>query len=68
MGSRSRHSTAGGTFKSSQDRAGATASVDSGSYFDRNIQLVGKDYRQTFEPRAFYLYVLNKGPERHPGL
>ncbi|MEW5713862.1 LPS-assembly protein LptD [Pseudomonas sp. SB113] len=51
---------AGGTFKSSQDRAVPVASVDSGLYFDRNTNWFGKDYRQTLEPRAFYLYVPNK--------
>ena len=51
---------AGGSFKSSQDRAIPIASVDSGLYFDRNTNWFGKDYRQTLEPRAFYLYVPNK--------
>ncbi len=51
---------AGGVFKSSQDRAIPVASVDSGLYFDRNTNWFGKDYRQTLEPRAFYLYVPNK--------
>lgn len=51
---------AGQTFKSSQDRAVPIASVDSGLYFDRNTNWFGKDYRQTLEPRAFYLYVPNK--------
>ncbi|EJF71445.1 putative exported organic solvent tolerance protein [Pseudomonas sp. Ag1] len=51
---------AGGTFKSSQDRAIPIASIDSGLYFDRNTNLFGKDYRQTLEPRAYYLYVPNK--------
>ncbi|WP_443699967.1 LPS-assembly protein LptD [Pseudomonas sp.] len=50
----------GGVFKSSQDRAIPIASVDSGLYFDRNTNWFGKDYRQTLEPRAFYLYVPNK--------
>ncbi|MCU1779365.1 LPS-assembly protein LptD [Pseudomonas sp. 14P_5.3_Bac1] len=51
---------AGGVFKSSQDRAIPIASVDSGLYFDRNTNWFGKDYRQTLEPRAYYLYVPNK--------
>ena len=51
---------AGGTFKSSQDRAIPVASVDSGLYFDRDTNWFGKDYRQTLEPRAYYLYVPNK--------
>ncbi|MFS9669664.1 LPS assembly protein LptD, partial [Klebsiella pneumoniae] len=44
------------TFKSSQDRAVPVASIDSGLYFDRDTNWFGKDYRQTLEPRAFYLY------------
>ncbi len=51
---------AGGVFKSSQDRAIPVASVDSGLYFDRNTNWFGKEYRQTLEPRAYYLYVPNK--------
>lgn len=44
-------------YKSSQNRGVGLFSVDSGLYFDRNTQLFGKDFRQTLEPRAFYLYV-----------
>lgn len=44
-------------FKSHQNRGLGLFSVDSGLYFDRNTQLFGKNYRQTLEPRAFYLYV-----------
>lgn len=44
-------------FSSSQDRSVPIFSVDSGLYFDRDTQLFGKDYRQTLEPRLFYLYV-----------
>ena len=47
----------GQKYKSSQSRGLGLFSVDSGLYFDRNTQLFGKDYRQTLEPRAFYLYV-----------
>jgi len=47
-------------FNSSQDRAVPIFSVDSGLYFDRNTQWFGKDYRQTLEPRLFYLYVPDK--------
>jgi LPS-assembly protein len=32
-------------------------SVDSGVAFDRELNLSGADYVQTFEPRAFYVYV-----------
>jgi LPS-assembly protein len=33
-----------------------TASLDSGLYFDRTMTLGGKQYTQTLEPRAFYVY------------
>ncbi|PJY94112.1 LPS-assembly protein LptD [Pseudomonas donghuensis] len=45
------------TFKSSQNRDVPIFSVDSGLYFDRDTQWFGKNYRQTLEPRLFYLYV-----------
>ncbi|HCS06238.1 LPS-assembly protein LptD [Pseudomonas lundensis] len=51
---------AGQKFNSSQNRSVPIASIDSGLYFDRNTQWFGTNYRQTLEPRAFYLYV----PER----
>ncbi len=44
-------------FKRSPDRSVPIFSVDSGLYFDRETQLFSKDYRQTLEPRLFYLYV-----------
>ncbi len=44
-------------FKRSPDRSVPILSVDSGLYFDRDTQWFGKDYRQTLEPRLFYLYV-----------
>lgn len=47
----------GESFKSSQNRGVPIASLDGGLYFDRNTQWFGKNYRQTLEPRAFYLYV-----------
>ncbi|MGH8413082.1 MAG: LPS-assembly protein LptD, partial [Pseudomonas sp.] len=56
----------GGTFKSSQDRAIPIASLDTGLYFDRNTQLFGDNYRQTLEPRMFYLYVPYKNQEDIP--
>ncbi|MBI6951198.1 MULTISPECIES: LPS-assembly protein LptD [unclassified Pseudomonas] len=46
-----------GDFKSNQNRDIPIFSVDSGLYFDRNTQLFGTNYRQTLEPRLFYLYV-----------
>ncbi|WP_122682243.1 LPS assembly protein LptD, partial [Pseudomonas viridiflava] len=47
-------------YSSSQSRSVPVFSVDSGLYFDRNTQWFGKDYRQTLEPRLFYLYVPEK--------
>ncbi|MCF7201520.1 LPS-assembly protein LptD [Pseudomonas oligotrophica] len=44
-------------FQDSPDRSVPIFSVDSGLYFDRDSQWFGKDYRQTLEPRLFYLYV-----------
>ncbi|MEJ6819833.1 LPS-assembly protein LptD [Pseudomonas sp. LF-5] len=46
-----------GEFDSSQNRGVPIASIDSGLYFDRNTSYFGKNYRQTLEPRLFYLYV-----------
>jgi LPS-assembly protein len=34
----------------------ATASLDSGLYFERDIDFFGKGYQQTLEPRLYYLY------------
>ncbi|HHX34582.1 MAG TPA: LPS-assembly protein LptD [Gammaproteobacteria bacterium] len=50
----------GQKYNGSPDRSVAMYSLDSGLYFDRNTQLFGKNYRQTLEPRLFYLYVPNE--------
>lgn len=47
-------------FNSTPDRSVPIYSVDSGLYFDRNTNWFGTDYRQTLEPRLFYLYVPNE--------
>ncbi|WP_371918520.1 LPS-assembly protein LptD [Pseudomonas sp. FW300-N1A1] len=47
----------GESFDSTQKRGVPISSIDSGLYFDRNTQWFGKNYRQTLEPRLFYLYV-----------
>ncbi|WP_210712955.1 LPS-assembly protein LptD [Pseudomonas sp. MWU349] len=47
----------GGDYSRNQNRGVPIASLDGGLYFDRNTQWFGKNYRQTLEPRAFYLYV-----------
>jgi len=44
-------------YSRSQSRSVPIASVDSGLYFDRNTNWFGTNYRQTLEPRAYYLYV-----------
>ncbi|KZS01509.1 Uncharacterized protein APZ42_001814, partial [Daphnia magna] len=46
---------AGQEFNSSEDRSVPIFSVDSGLYFDRNTELFGNQYKQTLEPRLFYL-------------
>ncbi|MFJ4393739.1 LPS-assembly protein LptD [Pseudomonas sp. NPDC089396] len=46
-----------GDFDSSISRDIPVFSVDSGLYFDRNTSLFGNSYRQTLEPRLYYLYV-----------
>ncbi|MGW8463362.1 LPS-assembly protein LptD [Pseudomonas sp. CLCA07] len=46
-----------GHFDSNQNRGVPIASIDSGLYFDRKTQWFGKNYRQTLEPRLYYLYV-----------
>ena len=58
--------TAGGKFDSTVNRSVPIASVDSGLYFDRNTNWFGTNYRQTLEPRAFYLYVPEKNQDDIP--
>ena len=48
---------AGQRFDSSQNISVPIASIDSGLYFDRDTTMFGTGYRQTLEPRLFYLYV-----------
>ncbi|WP_313739741.1 LPS-assembly protein LptD [Pseudomonas sp.] len=45
------------SYNSSISRSVPILSVDSGLYFDRNTSMFGTNYRQTLEPRMFYLYV-----------
>ena len=56
----------GQKFDSSVNRSVPIASVDSGLYFDRNTNWFGTNYRQTLEPRAFYLYVPEKNQDDIP--
>ncbi|MCE5363856.1 LPS-assembly protein LptD [Pseudomonas anguilliseptica] len=44
-------------YKGSQNRGVGMFSLDSGLYFDRDTQWFGQQFRQTLEPRLFYLYV-----------
>ncbi len=46
-----------GQYKSNQDRDVPIFSIDSGLYFDRDTNWFGKNYRQTLEPRLYYLNV-----------
>ncbi|WP_137820022.1 LPS-assembly protein LptD [Pseudomonas sp. 2FG] len=48
---------AGQSFESSQDRGVPLYSLDSGLYFDRDTTFFGKGFRQTLEPRLYYLNV-----------
>ena len=38
-------------------RALPIMSLDSGMYFDRNINVFGRDYQQSLEPRLYYVYI-----------
>lgn len=55
-----------GSYNSSLNRDVPVFSVDSGLYFDRQTQLFGSNYRQTLEPRLFYLYVPYKDQKDIP--
>lgn len=48
------------------DRTLPVASLDSGLFFERDLQLFGTDLLQTLEPRAFYLYVPEKNQAELP--
>ncbi|MGH8352712.1 MAG: LPS-assembly protein LptD [Pseudomonas sp.] len=49
--------SAGQTFKNSQDRGLPLYSLDGGLYFDRDTTVFGSAFRQTLEPRLYYLNV-----------
>ncbi|MEG0246881.1 MAG: LPS-assembly protein LptD, partial [Pseudomonas sp.] len=55
-----------GSYKSSLNRDVPIFSVDSGLYFDRNTSLFGTNYKQTLEPRLFYLNVPYKDQKDIP--
>ena len=41
-------------------------SVDSGLFFERDVNIVKNSYTQTFEPRVFYVYIPEKNQDRLP--
>ena len=41
-------------------------SVDSGLFFERDVNIVKNAYTQTFEPRLFYVYIPDKNQDRLP--
>ena len=41
-------------------------SMDSGATFERNLSLLGKNYLNTLEPRAYYVYVPYKNQDQLP--
>lgn len=41
-------------------------SVDSGMYFDRNIQFLNRKYQQSLEPRLYYVYIPYKDQSTLP--
>ena len=47
----------GGSNGSTIDRTLPIASIDTGLYFDRQVDLFGAERTQTLEPRLYYLYV-----------
>jgi len=49
--------TLGRAFNKTPSRSLPLYSIDSGLYFDRPTELLGKNYTQILEPRLFYLYV-----------
>lgn len=55
-----------GSYSSSVNRSVPIFSVDSGLYFDRNTSLFGNNYKQTLEPRLYYLNVPYKDQKDIP--
>ena len=56
------HSTTSGN----SDRAVPIASLDSGLFFERDVQVRGRSYVQTLEPRLYYLYVPYRNQDSLP--
>lgn len=55
-----------GDYDKSPSRGVPISSIDSGLYFDRNTNWFGTNYRQTLEPRLYYLYVPYKNQDDIP--
>ncbi|QQE89262.1 LPS-assembly protein LptD [Azotobacter chroococcum] len=53
-------------FDDTPDRTVPLYSLDGGLYFDRKVNWFGKDFRQTLEPRMYYLYVPYRDQEDIP--
>ncbi|MBB3102085.1 LPS-assembly protein LptD [Azomonas macrocytogenes] len=53
-------------YKKSPSRSLPMVSIDSGLYFDRQTQLFSENYRQTLEPRLYYLYVPKENQDDIP--
>jgi len=52
--------------ESSITRVLPIASVDAGMFFDRDVKIFDRQYQQTLEPRAYYLYVPHDGQKDIP--
>ena len=52
--------------RTSATRTVPTFSLDSGMTFERDVNLFGKAFRQTLEPRAFYVYTPYRDQSRLP--
>lgn len=48
------------------DRALPIVDIDSGLYFDRDVSVFDKGYRQTLEPRLYYVYIPSKNQNNLP--
>lgn len=53
-------------FSSTPDRALPILDLDSGLYFDRNVDFGTNEFEQTLEPRLFYLYVPFRNQDNIP--
>ena len=57
----------GNTFSNNSDnRTLPIFSLDSGLFFERDVNIVKNSYTQTLEPRLFYVYIPEKNQDRLP--